>query len=158
MELNQKYVRQRCSLCKAHNKGLWQCICMICGEHLCAKYCDTGEPTQKGNLTGHASKYHMGLAMFFVIERQYIVYMKWPDTLGYYLNPSPYINELGEYIAHLFLTQEYGGSGISRHLDYKSFVLDKKVWEKIKNDVKNHSMGQVIFEKAQNHGKLAGVF
>jgi hypothetical protein len=118
------YFYEKCSLC---NKMGMICVCLLCGEVMCKRYCDKvdGESQSPGNAAKHARECHYGEGIFVGVE---------DGDLFYYSGKKLSIEN------HLF-TDYFGDNVFSA----------KKNFEKLVNFHLNRNQIAQICESYQSH-------
>lgn len=147
MEFSQIYLYKKCDTCQ--QKHNLKSVCLICGTCYCEVTCFPNIPRQEaGNLNIHAAQCHMGLGLFYMMDNHLILETKGLVNLIYVPGPT-YMSELGESIFNVFMKEDSStGSVVPKSTDFKKFVLNKRIFDKLEKIVMNHSVGQEIFENA----------
>jgi len=146
-EFNTKYFRQKCSMCKEFSKHLLTCVCLICGDVLCAVSCDSNTKPV-GNLNKHAKNYHMGTGIFLDFQQFFRSVIKAPlNTI--HTGKDVYIDKLGQSIYSQLTTHRNVAS-----LDFKKFVLNGEFVQDLKEVINNQSLGKEYFRVSVVSGNL----
>jgi len=147
LEFNNKFLRMKCSLCKEYSKHLLTCVCMICGEALCAVSCDT-KPKVHGNLNRHSKKFHMGTGIFLDFQQFFRSIVKTPlNTIQ--TGKDVYIDKLGQSIYDQMTTHRNVVT-----LDFKKFVLNPEFIQEMKGIIKDQNIGKEFFRVSVLSGNL----
>jgi len=137
-EFNNKFFRQKCTLCNGYSSHLNSCICLICGVVVCEKSCDAlGQ--KSGNLNSHCKEYHLGTGLFLDKHHLRFVLINSPLNIRF-SGKDIYTDNLGQSISKVL-----DDSVDLSKIDFKKFKLNKKLAEEIKKVITNCEIEKEFF-------------
>ncbi len=131
-EFNLAYVAKKCSYCDKYSSDLSLCLCLICGQTLCANKCAMSNPKEM-HLNFHAKKFHRGNCAYISVHSPELILVS--DSEMKKTKDLVYIDGLKNSLQDIFARNPE-----TARLDLKKFSLDDKTAKKIKNMIISNSV------------------
>ena len=137
-EFNFKYAQKKCSYCEKYSSDLSLCLCLICGQTLCANKCAMADPKEM-HLNFHAKKFHRGNCAYISVHSPELILVSDKDMKK--TEDLVYIDGLKQTVQEIFAKHPDTAC-----LDLKKFNLEEKTAKKMKDMIICNSFRTNMFE------------